>query len=84
MPITAHDSGSICNHFSVLSSIRSPIPILKEKLKEYQSEDFQTQLERQGTVDGHLVDIMFNKCLSVIENAMLTLGDRPLKEYGLP
>ncbi|XP_067131955.1 uncharacterized protein [Centruroides vittatus] len=58
---------------------------LWEKYKEYLSEDFKKQLERQGDVDvEHSSDLIFNKCLSVLEDAVLSLGGRPLKEYGLP
>jgi len=31
----------------------------------------------------HLADVVLNKCLTVMEDAVLTLGGRPLKEYDL-
>lgn len=31
-----------------------------------------------------LANVVLNKCLSVIEDAVLALGGQPLKEYGLP
>lgn len=68
----------------VFCQVSDPLSIW-EKFKEYLSEDLKRQLERQGDVDvEHITDVVFNKCLLVIEDAVLALGGRLLKEYGLP
>lgn len=42
--------------------------------KQYLSEDFKRQLERHGDVDDkQLEDVVFNKRLSVIKDAVLAL-----------
>jgi hypothetical protein len=68
----------------VFCQVTDPL-YLWDKFKEYLSEDFKIRLERQDSVDAeHLADVALNKCLSVIEDSVLALGDQPLKEYGLP
>ncbi|GBP12642.1 hypothetical protein EVAR_10294_1 [Eumeta japonica] len=75
-----------CYHFIVLPGFGPLISL--EKIQRI-SEDFKKQLERQGDVDvEHSSDLIFNKCLSVLEDAVLSLGGRTvihtLKEYELP
>jgi len=68
----------------VFCQVTDPL-CLWDKFKEYLSEDFKIRLERQDSVDAeHLADVVLNKCLLVIEDAVLALNGQPLKEYGLP
>jgi len=69
---------------SVFCQVTDPL-CLWDKFKEYLFKDFKIRLERQDFVDAeHLADVVLNKCLSVIEDAVLELGGQSLKEYGLP
>ncbi|KAL4083880.1 hypothetical protein QTP88_029196 [Uroleucon formosanum] len=68
----------------VFCQVTDPL-CLWDKFKEYLSEDFKIGLERQDPVNAeYLADVVLNKCLSVIEDAVLALGGQQLKEYGLP
>jgi len=67
----------------VFCQVTDPL-CLWDKFKEYLSENFKIRLGRQDSVDAeYLADVVLNKCLSVIEDAVLALGGQPLKEYGL-
>lgn len=58
---------------------------LWEKYKDSFSEDITWQVERelQGSAQ-QVMDKVYNRCLVLIEDAVLTLGGQGLPQYGLP
>lgn len=58
---------------------------LWEKYKIEFSEDITRQIEREHNEQAeNLRDEIYNKCLLLIEDAVLSLGGQNLKHYGLP
>lgn len=58
---------------------------LWEKYKIEFSEDITRQIEREHNEQAEsLRDEIYNKCLLLIEDAVLSLGGHNLKHYGLP
>ncbi|XP_071652985.1 uncharacterized protein [Temnothorax longispinosus] len=58
---------------------------LWEKYKDSFSENITWQLERelQGSAQ-QVMDEVYNRCLVLIENAVVALGGQELQQYGLP
>ncbi|XP_071642973.1 uncharacterized protein [Temnothorax longispinosus] len=58
---------------------------LWEKYKDSFSEDITRQVERelQGSAQ-QVMDEVYNRCLVLIENAVVALGGKELQQYGLP
>ncbi|XP_076301721.1 uncharacterized protein LOC143219730 [Lasioglossum baleicum] len=58
---------------------------LWEKYKESLSEDIKRQLERELQDNAQLlIDEVYNRCLMLIEDAVLTQAGQNLTHYGLP
>ncbi|XP_074035247.1 uncharacterized protein [Leptinotarsa decemlineata] len=69
---------------TLFCQVSDPLCLWK-KYQGYLSDDFKKQLEKQVDLDvEHSSDLIFKKCLSVLEDAVLSLGGRLLEEYGLP
>lgn len=57
---------------------------LWDKFKDILSEDYKHQVHRNIEDVDNICSEVYNKCLQVLEEAVLSLGGRSLKEYGLP
>ncbi|XP_071575067.1 uncharacterized protein [Temnothorax nylanderi] len=58
---------------------------LWEKYKDSFSEDIMRQVERElkGSAQN-MIDEVYNRCLVMIEDAVMALGGQELEQYGLP
>ncbi|XP_077264817.1 uncharacterized protein LOC143898893 [Temnothorax americanus] len=58
---------------------------LWEKYKDSFSEDIMRQVERElkGSAQN-MIDEVYNRCLVMIEDAVMSLGGQELEQYGLP
>lgn len=58
---------------------------LWEKHKNNLSEDIRRRVERELQSDAHqMIDEVYNRCLILIEDAVLALGGQAISRYGLP
>ncbi|XP_029431432.1 uncharacterized protein LOC115075280 [Rhinatrema bivittatum] len=63
----------------------NPLP-LREKLKDSISEDIRRQLQRESLQDNvqEQSSIIYNKCLTFLQDCVLAIRGQPLHKYVLP